>query len=408
VFEARERLGGRVWTARAAPLAPFHAELGGELVDKEHHAIRSLCKEFGLGLKPILLRGFGLAIGDGRRVRTFDSQTASWRAFQRIFASRAKALSAVQGEWVSSIAGTIARESIEEVLDAARAGDTVRAHAVGLRNFWMADPDRLSALVAATQANEGDPSQGAMYHVVGGNDQIIERLARDSGDVRRRHAVRAVEWTERGVSVSVEGPNGRRANANADYLVLAVPVALLQDIKFTPGLPPLQQHAIASLETGPATKAILRFDSPWWRRPGQPRAYGSNLAVGAVWDAGEDQAGAATLTLLAGGRASAALQSLLARQGASGIARQLQWMNGGTRELPRVHAVCWENDPWARGAYAFFSPRFDPALRPLLARAAGRVFFAGCHTSRNFQGYMNGAVESGLRVVSEIAATHRL
>jgi monoamine oxidase len=72
-----------------------------------------------------------------------------------------------------------------------------------------------------------------------------------------------------------------------------------------------------------------------------------------------------------------------------------------------MHAVSWEHDPWARGAYAFFGPGFDPALRPMLARAAGRVFFAGCHTSRAYQGYMNGAVESGQRVASEIVALHR-
>jgi monoamine oxidase len=72
--------------------------------------------------------------------------------------------------------------------------------------------------------------------------------------------------------------------------------------------------------------------------------------------------------------------------------------------LPRW-LICVIHDPWARGAYAYFGPRFDPALRPLLARAAaGRVFFAGCHTSRGSQGYMNGAVESGSRAAEEIAA----
>jgi monoamine oxidase len=149
--------------------------------------------------------------------------------------------------------------------------------------------------------------------------------------------------------------------------------------------------------------------STWWRQPGRPRAFGSNLAVGAVWDASEDQKDAALLSLLAGGRASRGLQRILARQGAAGVLEQLRWMPQGHRaSLPAMHTVSWEHDPWARGAYAFFGPRFDPALRPLLARAAGRVFFAGCHTSREYQGYMNGAVESGQRVAMEIAAVHHL
>jgi monoamine oxidase len=68
--------------------------------------------------------------------------------------------------------------------------------------------------------------------------------------------------------------------------------------------------------------------------------------------------------------------------------------------------VIWEDDPHARGGYAFFDPAFDPDLRAWLARPAGRIFFAGEHTSIRWQGYMNGAVESGRRAAAEVAATH--
>jgi monoamine oxidase len=70
--------------------------------------------------------------------------------------------------------------------------------------------------------------------------------------------------------------------------------------------------------------------------------------------------------------------------------------------------MTWEDEPWARGAYAYFSPQFDPALQPLLGRGFGRVLFAGSHTSREFPGYMNGAVESGQRVAREITQLARL
>ena len=68
----------------------------------------------------------------------------------------------------------------------------------------------------------------------------------------------------------------------------------------------------------------------------------------------------------------------------------------------------WEQDPYARGGYAYFDPGFDPALRAWLARPAGRLFFAGEHTSLKWQGYMNGAVESGRRAAAEVAAAHTL
>ena len=69
--------------------------------------------------------------------------------------------------------------------------------------------------------------------------------------------------------------------------------------------------------------------------------------------------------------------------------------------------IVWEHDPWVRGGYAYFDPGFDPALRPWLARPCGRLFFAGEHTSIRWQGYMNGAVESGRRAAAEVAAVHQ-
>jgi monoamine oxidase len=66
--------------------------------------------------------------------------------------------------------------------------------------------------------------------------------------------------------------------------------------------------------------------------------------------------------------------------------------------------VTWERDPWARGGYAVFDPSFDPRLRAWLARPFERVLFAGEHTSDRWQGYMNGALESGLRAAAEVRA----
>jgi monoamine oxidase len=70
--------------------------------------------------------------------------------------------------------------------------------------------------------------------------------------------------------------------------------------------------------------------------------------------------------------------------------------------------VTWERDPWAGGAYAVFTPRFDPHDRELLGRAVGRVLLAGEHTSIQAQGYIEGAVESGERVAGEIESLARL
>jgi len=126
-----------------------------------------------------------------------------------------------------------------------------------------------------------------------------------------------------------------------------------------------------------------------------------------VWDGNEEQRGrAGILSLLAGGGASDATQTIVAKDGARGLALSLDWLGSRGTDVTVSRQVVWEQDPFARGGYAYFDPGFDPALRAWLARPAGHLFFAGEHTSIRWQGYMNGAVESGRRAAAEVAAVH--
>jgi len=105
-----------------------------------------------------------------------------------------------------------------------------------------------------------------------------------------------------------------------------------------------------------------------------------------------------------GGGASDATQAITAQDSVARLADSLAWLRPEGAQLLASRQVSWENDAWARGGYAYFDPAFDPALRAWLARPFGRLFFAGEHTSIRWQGYMNGAVESGRRAAAEIKA----
>jgi monoamine oxidase len=141
----------------------------------------------------------------------------------------------------------------------------------------------------------------------------------------------------------------------------------------------------------------------------RPRACATDLEIGAVWDGSEDQPDRrGILTLLAGGSASDATKALLATEGARGLAKRLSFFGTGAARLIACHTITWEDDPWARGGYALVDPSFSPSARPLLSLPHKRVFFAGEHTSKKWQGYMNGAVESGFRAAEEVFATAQL
>ena len=173
---------------------------------------------------------------------------------------------------------------------------------------------------------------------------------------------------------------------------------------FDPPLPEPQRQAMERLRYGCATRLLLQFDRRFWKKPGRPIAFGTDLPVGAVWDGNEHQRGPqGILSFLAGGQASKGLQDVLHAEGERGVIRQIDWLGRPSR-LIASQVVAWDHDPLARGGYAYFDPGFDPLWRAWLARPTGRIVFAGEHTSIKSQGYMNGAVESGLRAAAEVSA----
>ena len=80
----------------------------------------------------------------------------------------------------------------------------------------------------------------------------------------------------------------------------------------------------------------------------------------------------------------------------------LCWLGLADATATASQHYSWETDSLVRGGYAYLDPAFDPAWLPLLSRRAGRIVFAGEHTSSEHQGYMEGAIESGLRAAQEI------
>jgi monoamine oxidase len=134
------------------------------------------------------------------------------------------------------------------------------------------------------------------------------------------------------------------------------------------------------------------------------RAFATDDCVGAFWDGSEEQRDTASIiSFLAGGSASGCLRDKAAAGGQS-LLSDLCWLGIDRAPVTAVHIGDWTADPWVRGGYAFLDPGFDPAWRSLLSRRVGRIVFAGEHTSERWQGYMNGAIESGQRAARELIA----
>jgi monoamine oxidase len=412
VVDARDRVGGRVWTIRDGFAENQHGEAGGDLIDDGQEEIRALAEKVGLTLTRILRSGFAYVRVDasGQPQIVQRSALRGWERLSEALENETTPYKRAERRWDSPVTARIARRSVARWLDETHADAELRATATGLRGFFLADPDELSLVALVDQFSDADgPAPGAIYRIDGGNDALATALARPLGSRVHLNA-EVVAISQRGKVVRVAVKRRREQSQIAcDYAVLAVPATLLRRIPITPALPAQQHDAIASLKYGRATKTLLQFSKRFWRIPGRSRAFGSSLPFGALWEANEEQRGrGGILSLLAGGGASDATQAIVAKQGPRGLANALDWLGSPRAELIAARQVVWEQDPFARGGYAFFDPAFDPSLRAWLPRPAGRLFFAGEHTSIKWQGYMNGAVESGLRAAAEIAAVHEM
>ena len=419
VIDARERVGGRVFTVREPFVHGQHAEAGGDLIDESQTEICKLIADVGLRTARILPGGFTSVRQVGARPARIAG-TRGWHDLARRLQPEVRAFCVSEQRWDGGVADSLARESVAHWLDRIRAPKALRDVAVGLRGFFLADPDELSLLALADQfAEDGVPGSEKMFRIIGGNDRLPAALAKALGSrIRLQTILRRVTQTRSGVTAALES-NGRVSEARFDYLVCALPATTVRAVVFEPALPELQRQATADLKYGAATKTALQFDRAPWRKRGKPRGFGTALPIGAVWDGNEEQhqsglprrsreaAKAGILTLLAGGGASSATRDMLAAEGPSRIVRELSWLNLKNTELMAWTSLTWEHEQWSRGGYAFFDTQFPPSLRYWLARPVDRVFFSGEHTSLRWQGYMNGAVETGLRAAEEVSARAR-
>jgi monoamine oxidase len=404
LFEARDRVGGRVWTIRD-DFGRMHGEAGGELIDDEQEEIRKLAKNLHLRESRVLRGGFShYRVGnDGRR--RWRSPSAVWQQTGLALERWVNAYTLNGEEWDGPIANRMAGYSVVDGFDEIDAPMEVRVTARVMRGFFVADPEELSLLTYVELLADGkDPAERKMYRIEGGNDRLVQKAADQlRAPIRLRHIVRRIVQTKKSVRVTIENRFGQRSEIKGDYVLVTAPAPIAAEIEFAPALPEAQRDAFLRLRYGHATKTLLQFDRHSWRTARRPRAGATDLSIGAVWDGSEDQQDRrGMLILLAGGEASDETKAILNSGSLDRLLGCLKFFGIGRAKLIAARSVSWEDDRWARGAYAYFDPSFPPSARRLLRAPCGRIFFAGEHTSRKWQGYMNGAVESGLRAAEEI------
>jgi monoamine oxidase len=243
------------------------------------------------------------------------------------------------------------------------------------------------------------------YVIRGGSDTLPRALAAKVAD-KIHYGCAAVKIEQDKERVQVTCLRGReRTTLAADYLLCAIPFAVLRQIEFSPLLSREKQQAIARLGNTSVVRVFLQTRRRFWLDEGLNGAATTDLPLMTAYDKNFYQSGPRGMleAYIAGERARK-LAAMNVDDRFNFTVDQVQLIHPRIREhLEGGSSICWDDEQWSRGAYAWFRPGEMISMLPHIAQPEGRIHFAGDHTSPS-PGWMNGALQSGNRVAREIAA----
>ncbi len=397
IIEARPHAGGRLYTVRYPFADQLYAEAGGEFIEKEHRYANYFIKHLGLD------------------VRDAHGPESFW----------------TQGKIVSE----------DEIPEVEKMYEILRRELSYINSFEPADLsparelDQVNFLTFLKRLNVDDAAIGYMRNVVndlmvtgieqistlhmayelmlplnrdefgarivGGNDQLATKLASEF----RRYLhygcpVKTIQWDTNGVSVVSE--TGERFEG--DELIVTLPATCLKRVRFEPELPNDIATAIESLPYGRVMKTVVQCSDRFWNHNGSGSEFFDSLnGISSYYHSSQNQRGPrGLLTCYSGGERADALSTDSSDVRVLKLRKELEsfWPEAASRIEGTYHRS-WVEENWTRGGYAYFAPGQMISIRKLLRQPVDRIHFAGEHTA-DWQGYINGAIETGIRAASEI------
>lgn len=389
LLEARDRLGGRIWTHRTTE---YPVELGAEFVHGRPDEILALAAEAGIPIAPVE--------GDFRR--KIDGAWASaghlMGEVEQLFAKMPSA-GPDQSFWHYVAHSGAAPDVIEQALRY-------------VEGFHAADPSIISvqSLIRDTHAEEAISGDGRQFRSAGGYDGLVQaikdRIEPGRWDVRLKSIVKEIQWCAGDVVARTAD-----AEFSAPRAVITVPLGVLKanEIVFQPELP-AKKEAIKFLEMGPAVRVVLCFKEKFWEREPEMADMGflftNDPQFPTWWTA--NALPYPILTAWAAGKYATALKGLstdeITHKAKQSLARIMGIRDGnGAAKMTGAFTHDWQADPFSRGAYSYAAVGGIDAARALAAPVAQTLYFAGEATnSDGYNATVHGAIATGYRAAQEV------
>jgi len=413
IYEGADRTGGRMFTASNLLGDGLTTELGGEFIDTGHLEMLALMDEFKLdridvaGPEAAALKPETYFV-NGRHY----TQAQAARAFVPIakrIAEDYDSMGEVVNYETEGGGAAFDRQTMAQYFDKIGATGWIRelfeaayvteygleiAEQSALNFIFMIATGDLTNTKECVLLGESDER----FKVRGGNQRVVDELAkRLEPQIQRRHRLEAVRAKGDGYTLTFQTGNGA-TDVDADLVVMAIPFTMLRDVKIDVPLPELKRRAINELGYGANAKVLVGFNSRPWQAQGYSGATYSDETFQLAWDNSFLQPGpAGGLTLYSGGKLAMEAGQGSAEEAATRLLRGIERAYPGTLKARngKVSRFHWPTFAWTKGSYACYKPGQWTTIAGAEGLPVGNMFFAGEHCSYDFQGFMNGAAQSG-------------
>lgn len=411
VLEARERIGGRVWTDRSSGHA---VDLGASWIHGINDSpVFEACDAFGMSMAEFTVGGYQPAgrpmvhfAPDGRRLSAAEA------------AAYVADIHAVDAALASVVEASASGESYRDVTERALLavlGPDAGERAQRVREYLEhRSEEQYGAWIEELAAHglDDDAVDGDEVVFPEGYDALPRGLAAGVAgapalDVRLSTRVTAMRRDASGVRVEVQGPEGAQLAFAAPVAVLTVPVGVLAsgELVLEPPLPPAHAAALAGFTMNAFEKIFLTFPEAFW----DEGVYGLRQQgpEGAWWHSWYDVTrvhGEPCLLTFAAGPAARAIRGWDEAAVVGSVMAQLRRLYGEGIPAPvRADITHWQDDPFSRGSYAFMALGSAPEDHDALAEPIdGVLHLAGEATWTEDPATVTAALLSGHRAAQNV------
>lgn len=420
VLEARNRVGGRVFSFNAANKTEYikgrNIEGGGELIGSNHTVWVNYAAKFGLewlnvtedegdAVFPVIIDG--KTLGAEEAAKLWEDMEAGLNHMNELAAGVPE-----DEPWNAPDAQKLDGTSTAAWIKSLDLPELVKKAMIINQfsdNGQAAEKQSLLGQLAAVKGGglEKFWTDSEVYRCKGGNDQLARKLAAEIGPDRIVTKLAARSIRLKGKNVIVEAADGR--TLECDDVVVAVPPTTWSRIDFSPGLP-----AAMSPQMGLNAKWLAHVKARFWEQldPKRSQYALSDDIIQQTWDATDDQgpvaddnAGACMTGFSGGPWVEKALNMSKEDREKAFSDLYEKFYPGFRANLVQTRYMDWPKEPWTGASYSFPAPGQVTTVGPLMAKAHmdGHLHLAGEHTCYKFVGYMEGGLSSGVRVANKLA-----